>query len=211
MCYNEFMEGQEYLNQISATNRPMQKPHKSLFSSKFLLVGIIGLAVLIFIIIIGAIVGGNKTDEKSLNYALKLHVDNTASIIKEYQSNVKSSELRSNSASLQNVLLTTSTDLTNYLTAKYNFKNDKDIDKKLIEEATLAKDELSSELFEAKINGILDRIFAHKMAYEISLIQSEESKILKNTKNDDLQALLNKSYESLTTLYEEFDNFSEAE
>ncbi len=209
MCYNEPMEGQEYLNQISASNRPVDKPRKNIFSSKFVLVGVIGLAVLIFIIIIGAFLGGNKTDEKSLLYSLKLHVDNTEAIVQEYQSIIKSSELRSYSASLQNVLHTTSADLSGYFTAKYNFKNDKDIDKKLVEEATLAKDSLNSELFEAKINGVLDRIFTHKMAYEISLIQSEESRILKGTKNTDLQEILNKSNESLTTLQENFDNYSE--
>ena len=203
------MEGQEYLNQISANNRPTQKPRKNLFSSKFFLVGIIGLAVLIFIIIIGAILSGSKTDEKSLDYALKLHLDNTEAIVKEYQSSIKSSKLRSNSASLQSVLSTTSSNLTDYLTAKYNFKNDKEIDKKLVEEATLAKDDLNSELFEAKINGILDRIFAHKMAYEISMIKAEEAKINKVTKSTDLQAILNQSTDSLTTLEDEFNNFSE--
>ena len=92
---------------------------------------------------------------------------------------------------------------------KYEFK-EKDISEDLVEEATLNKDGLESELFEAKINGILDRIYAHKMAYEISVITSEEAKIINMTGDSSLKELLEKSHSSLENLYEKFNNFSEA-
>ena len=129
-------------------------------------------------------------------------------MIQEYQQNVKSSILRSNSASLSGVLANTSRDLTDYLVNKYKFK-DKDISKKIVEEATLAKDELTNELFEAKINGILDRIYAHKMAYEISLLTAEEAKLIKASQDDALTELLTTSHESLSNLYDKFNDFSE--
>lgn len=204
----DIMEGQEYLNQISALNRPEKKSMKGIFSSKFFIVGMIGVVGLILIIIVGMILGSGKDGEKALSYKLKLHLGNTASVIQTYQPNVKSSDLRSTSASLYSILANTDRELTNYLTEKYNFK-DSDIDKKIVEEATLEKDGLEAELFEAKINGILDRIYAHKMAYEISVLMSEEAKIINSSKSDVLKELLTTSYNSLENLSAKFSEFSE--
>ena len=204
------MEGQEYLNQLAASARPMKKSKSSqILSSKLFIFGMIALVLLIVIIIIGAILSGNKGGEKNLSYILKLHVDNTASVVNTYQSNIKSSDLRSSGASLHSILSNTSRELTEYLTEKYNFK-DKDIDKTISSQATEAKETLDTELFEAKINGILDRIFAHKMTYEISVIMTEEAKLMKATRNETLDELLTTSYNSLETLYEKFSNYSEA-
>ena len=163
---------------------------------------------LIVIIIIGAILSGNKGGAKNLSYELKLHIDNTLEEIQKYQSDIKSSELRSSSASLSGVLSTTSNELTSFLEEKYDFK-EKDIREDIVEEANLAKDALDNDLFEAKINGILDRIYAHKMAYEITIIANEEAKLINATSDFTLQELLTKSYESLDNLYDKFNNFSE--
>ena len=205
------MDGQQYLNQISESEKAVKKARgkKNIFSSKFFILGMIALGILLLTVILGAVLGGGKKSEKALSYDLKLHLDNTAEVIKTYQNDIKSSELRSESASLYGVLSNTSKELTDYLVEKYNFK-DKSISKEKIEEATLVKDALSNELFEAKINGILDRIFAHKMAYEITIIQTEEARLVDATNNERLQELLGESDESLTILYEKFSNFSEA-
>lgn len=203
------MYGQEYLNQISADNRPAkQSKMGNLLSSKFFLVGAIGLALLIVIIIIGAILSGNKGGEKNNSFRLILHIDNTAKIIEEYQPYVKSSELRASSSSLSGVLARTSSELTGYLQAKYDYK-EKNIDKDIAEEAQLKVDGLDYELMNAKINGILDRIYAHKMASEISTIMAEEAKIQNSTKSSDLEELLGTSYTSLENLYDKFNDFSE--
>ena len=202
------MQGQDYLNQISAENRPVKKAKSGISGSKFFVVGMIGLVALIVIIIIGAILGGNKGGEKNLSFALKLHLDNTASVISSYQSRVKSSNLRSHSASLYSILSNTSRELTDYLTEKYNYQ-EKDIAKNITEEAALSKDGLEADLFEARINGNLDRIYAHKMTYEVSLIMSEEAKLINMTSNASYKDILTKSYNSLNNLYENFSSFSE--
>lgn len=204
------MDGQEYLNQISAANKPVAKTNGKggLLSSKFVIVGIIGLAALVVIIILGVLLGGGKGGEKNLGSALILHIDNTKEVAKEYQDSIKSSELRSYCATLTGVLANTSGDITKYMEEKYDFKASK-VEKTLIASADAAKDELSSELFEAKINGILDRIFAHKMAYEITLIMTEESQLDKASRSDSLKASINTSLGSLETLYDSFNNFSE--
>lgn len=204
------MDGQQYLDQISGTTKPSSSGSKgNILSSKFVIVGLIGLVSLIIIVIIGALLGGGgKNDEKSLGYALKLHIANTSELIQEYQPSVRSSALRSYSASLYGIFSNTEKGLDEYLTAKYKLK-EKDIAKSIVTFAEESKESLNNELFEAKINGALDRVFAYKMAYEISIVLTEEAKIVKITKNDDLKELLNKSIESLENLYDEFDDFSE--
>ena len=203
------MDGQEYLNQISATNRPEKSSKFSkILTSKYFLIGAIAVVALILIMVVGAALSSGKSNEKEDGYALLLHLNNTGELVNTYQSDVKSSELRASSASLGGVLSETSKQLDEYLTAKYNVK-EKDIKKDIVDEANLQKDGLNSELFEAKINGILDRVFAHKMAYEIALISTEESKLIKTTKNDNLRDLLTTSYDSLDNLYSKFNDFSE--
>lgn len=204
------MDGQQYLNQLSADIRPEKKSRGGkLLSSKFVLVGLIGLIALVVIIVIGALINGGKGGEKNLSYALKLHLSNTAEVVQGYRPALKSSDLRSNNVSLYGILSTTDNDLTEYLVEVYKFK-DNDINKNLVEEATLARDGLEADLFEAKISGTLDRTFAHKMTHEISLIMEEEAKLINTTKNEVLRGVLTKSYDSLKNLYNNFNSFSEA-
>lgn len=207
------MDGQEYLNQISQTNQKPAAPgkftlNKEFFTSKIFIFIAVSLVLLILIIILGSILGANKVDEKSLAYDLKLHLAKTSEVIQDYQNDVKSSDLRSSGASLYGLLTNTDKAITDYLVQRYKFK-DKDIPKGLNEEATAVQEELSNELFEAKINGVLDRTFAHKMAYEILLFKNEEIKLKNAVKGEDLKVELEKSIESLDNIYPKFNDFSE--
>ena len=206
------MDGQEYLNQISASVRPEKKSSKmggSFMQSPIFKVLIIGVAALILIIILGSILSGGGKSTLDKNVSLKLHIDNTIDIISTYRGNLKSSNLRSSSVSLSSILSNTSRELGDYIAEKYpSYKEGKE-DKDLIEEATLHKDALDSDLFTAKISGTLDRIFALKMAYEISLITSEEASLSESTRDEQLKDILDTSYNSLDNLYNNFSDFSE--
>ncbi len=210
MCYNKYnMDGQEYLEQISASNRPVTKKGRNIFTSKYFMLGMGALALLIIFIIIGSILRGNKGNNKNSLYSLLLHIDNTSKLIQDYQPEIKSSNLRSSSASLYGVLTNTSKKLTDYSVEKYDYSLKK-VDKDIVEETTLNKDALESDLFEAKINGTLDRIFAHKMAYEISILNSEETKLINTTGDSELKEILTTSQEGLEVLYDNFNKYSEA-
>ncbi len=203
------MDGQEYLNQISAENRPTKNQKmQGILSSKIFLVIMIGIVALIAIMIVGSILGGGGGGDKNNNIKLLLHLNSTAELVKEYQPNIKSSSLRASSASLDSVLNVTSKSVDDYLVEKYNYK-EKNADKKIVEQIESEKESLAAELFEAKINGVLDRIFAHKMTYEITVFMAEEEKVLSATKNDALKEALTASYDSLKNLYNEFNDFSE--
>ena len=204
------MQGQEYLNQISASNRPTSKSKVSgILSSKYFLFGAGFVLLLIIIIIFGSLLSGGKGDEKSNSIKLDLHISGTIEVINEYQKDIKSSTLRGNSSSLGSVLSTTKSNLDNFFTEKYKIKDVvKEADKNYIAEASTARDGLISELFDAKITGNLDRVYAQKMAYEIALIASEEKTLMNQTKNETLKAILDESYKSLNNLYDDFNNFS---
>ncbi len=204
------MDRQEYLNEISASTRPVKSRNvPSFLSSKFLWIGIIGVVLLIIIIIIGSVLSGAKTDSKNQLFSLILHMDNTVEAIKEYQPHVKSSDLRSYSASLSTILSNNSNDITNYATEKYNF-SPKTIKDSVVEEQTSYKDALMSDFFNAKITGSLDYVYAQKLATDISIIQSLEAQLMKTASDSFLKDTLGTSYESLTILYNNFYNFSES-
>ena len=160
----------------------------------------------ILIAIIGGILSGGKTGVKDQAIELKLNIDSTLEVISEFQQSIKSSDLRSSSASLYSVLSNTSRDLTTYVTENYEYtpKND---NKKFADDVALERDGLESALFEAKINGVLDQVYANKLAYVISLIYTKELNLKKATSKEDLQAILDSSINSLSTLYDKFDNF----
>ncbi len=206
------MDGQQYLDQISKTNLPkramVSKP--KFWQNKFFIIGMIGVVGVIMIALIGAIIKANTVSEKSLVEKFSLHLAGTVSAIDEYQNYVKSSNLRSSSASLKGILSDTNSSVETYITEKYGLKSTNNYDKKLREEAEANSTELKNDLFEAKINGILDRVYAHKMAYEISVLKSEESRIYDITNNDSFKETLDTSYNSLENLYSSFNDFSEA-
>ena len=206
------MENQQYLDQISAASSttPVQPKNglSGILHSKIFLVLMAGLVAFILLAIIGSLLSGNKPNSQTNILKLKLHADSTMDVINSYQSNIKSSNLRSSSASFNSILADTSSKLGTYLTEKYGDKTTEST-KNLAEEATTTADATKAELFEAKINGNLDRVYAHKMAYEISVFLSEEEKLYNTTNDTDLQSILNSSYTSLENLYSNFNDFSE--
>ena len=209
------MDSQDYLDQISAGVKPAS-PNGSLMkiiSSKYFKWGMIALAVLIVIIIFGSILG-NKPSIKNKCFSFSLHLAGDIEMIDTYQPSVKSSKLRSLSASLKGILSNTYSQLDAYIAQAYAI-DEKVIEKStelqnLIAEADLYKADLNNDLFAAKINGLLDRIYAHKMALEIYSILSEETGIINSADNADLKSMLSSNQNSLENLYNELNNFSEA-
>lgn len=204
------MDDQAYLNSISSQVRPQKKSVGGLLGSPLAKVAIGGVALIIVVIIFSSMFSGGGGGIKEESISFKFHLDYTLGVINGYQSNVKSSKLRSSSASLASILSNTSRDLTTYLIEKYSFKDGAKEYKKYEEQAQLHQDELLSSLFDAKISGMLDRIYAHEMAHEIELIMAEETAIYDKISDEALKASLQSSYNSLDNLYPDFADFSES-
>ena len=200
------MDGQDYLNQISASVRPEKKSKMSFMNSTIFKVIAGAVVAFIVIVIVGAIISGGKAGARDQAISLKLNIDSTLSVISKFQPSVKSSDLRSSSASLYSVLSNTNRELTSFITEQYDY-NAKNDDKKFADDVDLERDGLESALFEAKINGVLDQVYANKMAYVISLISTKETSLYNATSNKELQSLLTTSYSSLKNLYDKFSDF----
>ena len=186
----------------------MKKSRSGILGSPIFKALAIGIVLFVLIIVIGSSLGGSRASGKDQAISLKLHIDRTLTVITKYQPSVKSSVLRSSSASLYSVLFNTTRDLTNAMTDIYkDYKSGKE-DKKLIDNADLEQAALDSSLSDAKINGVLDKVYANKMAYEISLITTMEANLYNSTNSETLMGILATSYDSLNNLYTSFNDFS---
>ena len=200
------MDNQAYLNQISASNRPEKTSKLSgLLKNNIFKISIITVGLFILIFIIGQILSGLKGDTKQDFFDFKVRLDNTSKTIKSYQGLVKSSRLRSYSASLATIISSTTKATDDYASKAYP-----KVKITGTEAVTKATEELENDLHDAKINGFLDRVYARKLAYEISVIMAEESKLIKSIKDTEYQKALQSSYDSLSVIKDSFASFSEA-
>ena len=199
------MDSQSYLNEISSTAHPAEKPKKNILSNKFVLVGIILVVGIALMSIIGTILSNGKSGVKEQAFEIKFRLESVSNVISDYQRYVKSSDLRSSSASLSGVLSNTNRDLSAYIDGTYSNGPEKDIQASENERT----EALKNELFNAKINGNLDRIYAHKMDYEISVLIQMENKLIKSSSNETLTSILQTSTDSLTNIQSKFSDYSE--
>ena len=204
------MDSQDYLDQITAASRPVKPPKKGLqgiLSSKYLKWGGIVVALFLVILLFGSMLSGKPSIEEEC-IELKLHLDGTTELITDFQPDVKSLSLRSLSSSLKGLFSNVSSQINSYLIKAYDF-DDKHIKETTMQEAEDNKNRLGNELFDAKINGLLDRVYAHKMALEISAVVSDEKYIADVVEDGELKAFLATSQDSLNNLYTQFNDFSE--
>lgn len=203
------MDKQEYLNQISAHVAPPKKGLPNFLTSKifWFIIGALLFAALIMIVGSAATSGRVTNEERVIE--LMLHVDNTNNAVNTYRYNVKSSALRSYSASLGTILSDISAKLNNYAVQVYEYNPKKPTPKiqTIMDNAALASQELNNELFTAKITGNLDNVYDLKMVYEISTIITQEEAILNSSDNPDLTNILAPSIDSLNTIYKNFDEY----
>ena len=199
------MDNQAYLDQIAASNRP-EKASKfsSIIKSNIfkLLAAAVGIFVIVFII--GQILSGVQGNTKQTLFNFKVRLDNVIGAIDEYQGSIKSSRLRSYSASLSTIASSTQQSVEEYANKTYSKPKITGSD-----EVNKAGEELKNDLFNAKINGLLDRVYARKLSYEISIIMTEESKLIKAVKDNDFKKALQNSQDSLSVIKDSFTSFSE--
>lgn len=200
-------EKQDYLNQISASVRPTKKPREGFWNSTLFKVIVGGIVGFILIAILGGIISGARPSNQNDLLSLDLYINSTTEAITEYQPSLKSSALRSHSASLYSILSTTMTAIEDYVDAAYGTGTKPS--ESMEADEKLHSNGLTSELFNAKINGRLDRIYAPKMAYEISIITAKEAALISRLNDSSIKESLTSSLNSLNNLYAEFNDFSE--
>ncbi len=205
------MNNLEYLNQISQSSRPVST--KKTTSSKFpvaliaKIVGI-GLAIFMVILLIGGIISNVNSRIPELTkqiYTRSINLDKT---LKTYNKLLKSSRLRSIGSSLDAILTSSQNQLENYLESKYG-KQATTPKNSILEEETTMTEKLERNLTNARLNGILDRMYKNQIEYQVSLLLSMCSELEARAKDDALLEIITQMDSNLTTIQESFETYSE--
>ena len=175
------------------------------FSKKVLIP--LGVIAVVAIIIIIMVLSGNKKSPLEDVFRLNARLTNLSNTINNYKGALKSSDLRSTSSSLANILTSTSSAVTP-LTATDEYKKlSKSATEQISAEETEQSNTLNTTLENAKLNATLDRTYAREMSYQVyQLIQLEQS--TKETTNDEsLKTALDSSINNLNASYNDLSNF----
>lgn len=195
----------EYLNTIAKDNRPVKPAKSGISGGTIAKIALGGLALFILLMILGSALG-NKSS-KSLDLTKQLFARTTAvnEITTSYGKTLKSSQLRAISLSLSSVLTGAENQLNTYFA-------ESDIDPKLSEKTATSEAALTANLDQtltnAKLNGILDRIYANQIQLQVSLLLSLISQGLSRTKDDGLISILDSYRSNLSVIEENLHNYS---
>ena len=209
------MNNKDYLNQIASEARPLEKKAPgflgktlNLSMKQLKIIGAI-IASMVLVLIIGLIAtSGNSNSERGYVDAAYLRSNDLSSIIDSYRTQIRSSNLRSISMSLKSVLSETSFILVNALVSDFGVKEpNKSFKNSTIEKETAVMGELTSALEVARLNALLDRVYAHEMTYQISLLISLETDVINRTKKEPFKTNLTSARTNLEAIHSEFSSF----
>lgn len=200
-----------YLQQISTTSKPAApKTSKFSLNPKVLIIAGIGIALVIFMAIIGSMLGNVSDKEK--DEAMRLHVraHYLLETLNEYTNSVKSSQLRSMGTTLSTHLTELNRDLLPMLTEHWGYEDwEDDTPAEVLEEETAASEKLNGDFENARLNGLLDRVYVRELALQIALLTSIQTEIIARSEREDLIDLLTRSSNNLKELHQQFADYSD--
>lgn len=200
------MNNLEYLNHISQTSRPVARktagPKPGLIS-KILLGGLAALAVIgltAFII--------NLTKPNTEKYVNQLYYRTTSfnSVLEEYNRYLKSTDLRAIANSLSGALSGATSSLDAYYT-QHEQKPGNYTEEFLAEESP-AFTELETTLRNAKLNGLLDRIYVAQAQLQVSLLLTLIAQTYERTDDPYLIQTLDTYSTNLTLIKQKLEAYS---
>src|SRR5574344_3040133 len=209
------MDNMAYLQQIAVdNNKPKSQKPGNNFLLKFLNIktAIIALAVIVVLIIIGAITSSmHKVDNKDQDLLVQSWYDANSIIETTYDSYydyLKSSDIRSLAASIKSALIGIRADDQSILLDKYGIEVD-DLDDGDIAKAEVEKNStLNSALEQARLDGVLDRTFAREMALQLAYLRSYQSGCGARVTDQDILDKTNAAVSNLDNLYTQLNAFA---
>ncbi len=208
------MDNFEYLQQISKSNRPTRRHFtgpKGASNLKILKVALGGVVVFFLLMGLGSLLGNLGGKQNELTKQLYSRTTNLNGVITSAGRNLKSSRLRAINSSLTSILTHTSNQLSAYL-KENGSKNDSDLLPNA--DTVTAEAELTSQLeltlTNARLNGVLDRVYDNQVGLQVSLLLSMTSNLIaRSPKDEQLLAILQPFYTSLYTIHENIESYSE--
>jgi len=204
------MDNFAYLDQISASTNatnssvaPGNSFFGALFGKKSTRILLLSAVVAIILCIIFAIINSIVNRETDYVPRLSLRTTNLSSMVTEYTPTVKSSSLRAAGSSLASILDNMSSNLTTSLGEDY------EVSEPVAKEEAEVLSSLTTALYEAKINGVLDRTYARQFAYQIVNLLALIEEAKNSTDDATLKTKLTSSEESLSNIYPAFADYSD--
>lgn len=201
------MNNLEYLNQISQETRPTAAK-KSASMSLIIKIAVGGLLAFLFIMCLGMALGSGKTTPTDLTKQLYVRTANLNTSLTTYNKSLKSSQLRAIGTSLNGVLTSASASLTNYLSSEGDKDADLNPPEKLLAVETETIESLDTALNNAKLNGILDRVYANQIQLQVSLLITFIPQLEQRTKDTDLLDIISQYQSNLTVIEQSLKDYS---
>ena len=136
-------------------------------------------------------------------------MQNLSNTLQTYNPMIKSSQLRSLGASLSSTLNNSSTQIANYFTELDLEDEERTPSPSIQDEETLISDNLNATLYNAQLNGLLDRTYLNQITLQISLLLSLETQISSKTNDEELLYIISLSTSNLEVILNNFNNFSD--
>lgn len=200
------MNNLEYLNQISQENRPVKTKGTTTFTSLILKLIIGGIVALALIIALGIIISNTKTKSSDLTKQLFFRTTSLNETIKDFNPSLKSSKLRAIGTSLANTLTSASGQLSTYLGNQNT--EDTSPSPSALKTETENINTLNLTLNNAKLNGILDRIYANQIQFQVSILLSLITQTIDHSKNSDLLSILQQYHSSIENVNQSLQEYS---
>lgn len=201
------MNNLEYLNQISQETRPV-KSQKANSMSLIIKIAVGGVLAFLFILVLGMALNAGKTSPIDLTKQLYVRTTNLNTALTTYNKSLKSSQLRAIGTSLTGVLTSATASLTSYLAPADDKEGSLDPPEKLLETETTTITDLDTALNNAKLNGILDRVYANQIQLQVSLIITFISQLEQRTKDSTLLEALDQYKSNLSVIEQSLQNYS---
>lgn len=201
------MNNLEYLNQISQETRPTSAK-KSNSLSLIIKIAVGGIAAFLFIMCVGLVLNAGKSSPTDLTKQLYVRTANLNTTLTTYNKSLKSSQLRAIGTSLNGVLTGASASLSNYLLPEDGEKGDLNPPEKLLATETTTDEELNTSLNNAKLNGILDRVYANQIQLQVSLLISFIAQLEPRTKDEALLDIITQYQSNLYVIEQSLENYS---
>lgn len=201
------MNNLEYLNQISQENRPT-KAQKSNSMSLIIKIAVGGVVAFLFILVLGMALNAGKSSPTDLTKQLYVRTSNLNTALTTYNKSLKSSQLRAIGTSLSGVLTGATASLTSYLVPEGGDQESLNPPEKLLETETTTITELDTALNNAKLNGILDRVYANQIQLQVSLLITFISQLEQRTKDADLIDIIGQYQSNLYVIEQSLQNYS---
>lgn len=203
------MDNYEYLKHISKSNRPDPSVKKSSASMGLIIKILVGgILATILLIGLGLLINGNSTTSSDTVKQLYTRMENVSKLVNDYNKSLKSSQLRAINYSLSGTLTGTIPQLGNYLKESSSNSNSIAPPSNLATTETTLYESTNAKLADAKLNGMLDRIYTAQIHMQISLLMNLTSEVLKRNSSTDLHTILDNFYSNLKVIEETLNNYS---